>query len=229
MLFVASAGCGRLAFETDARRGSGQTDDGGGDVVDMQSSVDAFVNTACSYQCAIDVLANSNTCSGAISASLMGSRGTAVIDMTGATELELRAMVCDPTEWVLHLGDSPTNDGSGGDIGSTSNDAEMQLFFGTNYQVWGNDYVPGTKTLTNVLDAVATTGCSSLVVIARDQYVELVQPVTDVVSSQYALRINPPVDTEGTPDALWYLGMNRTIGNMLRNGTGLQNVSLCLR
>lgn len=231
LLFVVGAGCGRFRFEDDARLGSSDalTDDGGS-TIDMQSSVDAFVNSACLYQCAIDVLANSNTCSAAVSAMLMGSRGTAVINMSGYTELELRAMICDPTEWVLHLGDSPTNDGQGGDVGTTSNDAEAHFIFGTQYQVWGNDYVSGAaKTLADVPNALPASGCSSVVMIVRDQYIEVAQPVSNIVNSQYALRINPPTDMEGTPDALWYLGMNRTIGSMLRTGTGLQNVSLCLR
>jgi len=132
--------------------------------------------------------------------------------------------------WVVHLADSPTCDGGGGDVGTSSNDAEVYFFNGVDYQMYGNDYAPaGSKLLSDNVGLLPASGCSSVELIARDQYLELVQPTSIVVTSPYALRINPPTDTEGTPDALWYVGINRTYGSMLRTGSGVQSLSLCLR
>ena len=218
--------CGRLEFTgRDATTGDALQD-----AIDGQAAIDAFVDTSCAYQCAIDVVGNTNTCSGAIVTAVMGSRGRADVDMTGYTELELRAMVCDPSGWVVHLADSPTCDGGGGDVGTSSNDAEVYFFNGVDYQMYGNDYAPaGSKLLSDNVGLLPASGCSSVELIARDQYLELVQPTSIVVTSPYALRINPPTDTEGTPDALWYVGINRTYGSMLRTGSGVQSLSLCLR
>jgi len=44
------------------------------------------------------------------------------------------------------------------------------------------------------------------------------------------LRINPPSDTEGAPNALWYFGLNHVVqSSFARTGTGAQTANICLR
>jgi hypothetical protein len=45
----------------------------------------------------------------------------------------------------------------------------------------------------------------------------------------HLLRIDPPTDAEGTPDALWHLGLNRSYANSTRTGTGTTVTTLCFR
>src|SRR5690242_10735651 len=56
-----------------------------------------------------------------------GGKAAYKIRMTGYRRLDLFASVCNPSGWWLHLGDSPTNDGYGGDYGSTDHDAEAHM------------------------------------------------------------------------------------------------------
>jgi len=86
--------------------------------------------------CFIDLANNTfdNQATGAISFVLGPSGGQAVvkINLNPAQSGFSRALVSvnyssTPTNWTLNIGDSSTNDGFGGDAGTQSNDAEMQI------------------------------------------------------------------------------------------------------
>src|SRR4051812_45913335 len=50
------------------------------------------------------------------------------VDLTGCTSARLVAQYEGlPHDWTLNIGDSPTNDGFGGDAGTTDNDAELWI------------------------------------------------------------------------------------------------------
>src|SRR5687768_10590506 len=59
------------------------------------------------------------TCSGDVGETaiqaLAGERARLVVDMTNATELRVAFELCDPDGYVLNIGDSPSNNGGGGD------------------------------------------------------------------------------------------------------------------
>jgi hypothetical protein len=148
-------------------------------------------------------------------------RMTATIDMTGFSSVQITLEACDVTGWVFHVGDSPTNDGFGGDSGSSSNDAELQVYLG-NLAVYGNDSFGGVRLSETA--ALPTSGCGTYEITLSDQRV---MTPTMMAMGAELLRIDPPTDAEGTPDALWYLGANRTYANATRTGTGLRSLALC--
>jgi hypothetical protein len=145
------------------------------------------------------------------------------------SELVLSVRVCDPTGWTVHVGDSPSNDGGGGDAGQFSNDAEAQLL-GLELAVISNQMHPsGPATdLYRNPAYVGATGCTDFRWTVRDQFFGSDRGAISV-TSPYALRIDPPSDSEGPPDALWYVGLNRTYGSAARTGTGATSAAFCLR
>jgi len=61
--------------------------------------------------------------------------------MTGRSTLGMSITLCNPTNWVVNLGDSPSNDGGGGDATQFSNDAEIQIFMPTGLTIYSNQMV----------------------------------------------------------------------------------------
>jgi hypothetical protein len=93
--------------------------------------------------------------------------------------------------------------------------------------IFNNDV--GSATLAHQdLAWAPASGCSTRSVLVSDSRVSSCGPAsTFALSSPTLFRINPPTDLEGTPDALWWLGLNRTYGSAARTGTGLQSTTLC--
>jgi hypothetical protein len=153
---------------------------------------------------------------------------TATVDMTAFTQMELTVSLCNPTGWTVHVGDSPTNNGGGGDASTFSNCAELQLL-DTTMTGLTNDYDPvHPGPLFTSPGYMPATGCTTFTWIVSDQRVQSSSPVLDY-TSPYLLRLNPPADLEGPPDALWYVGLDRTYGEATRSGTGVQTGHFCLR
>jgi hypothetical protein len=217
------AACGKIHFEARAIDGGDSSSDaaGGAGMADA-SIIDARV---CANSCSITMSVDGPYCGGAIT--VAGNQGFGTIDMTGRTELFVAAFICDSTGYVVHVGDSPSDDGGGGDAKDSSNDAEVYLN-GSTFEAWGNDFSPpGARQLENAPGFAPAAGCFDFEMAVRDQEVETTKPAQLVVQSPFLLRINPPMDREGIPDALWHIGLDRTPGGLLRTGSGLVNVSLC--
>jgi hypothetical protein len=129
---------------------------------------------------------------------------------------------------VLQIGDSISNHGAKGDYTSTSNDAQL-LLTGTELLLHGNDYHLPTSALGTAAAYVDAVGCTTRRITVRDQRVDAEGPTPLVVDSEFALRLDPPMDDEGTPDRLWYLGINRLVNSVVvEEGTGLSTASFCL-
>ncbi len=186
----------------------------------------------CVYTCSVDVASTTTDCAGAITGAfgvgLNRDRFTATVDMGGLTELTLSVTICDPTGFTVHVADSPTCDGFGGDAATSSNDAEVQLS-GTTLGVYANQNAsPPSMLLYSDAAFVAASGCTMFTWTVRDQFFGAdVGSVSE--ASPYLLRIDPPTDTEGVPDALWYVGLNRSYGSTARSGTGVSTATLCVR
>jgi len=152
------------------------------------------------------------------------------VDMNGYTEMALTFSVCNPIDWTVHVADSNTCNGYGGDGGTFSNDAEVHLT-GTSLLAYPNQYGSdaGVTNLLTAADFVPATGCSIRTLLLGDQYLDTPGGEFAKVESPYLLRINPPADGEGPPDAIWYLGFGRTVGSSSRSGTTWASSSICLR
>ncbi len=182
----------------------------------------------CGYECTIDLVANTTTCGEGITVDF-DDRG-AVLDLTGRTGVEFTLGFCDPSGFSFHLADSPTCDGYAGDSGTSANDAELHTD-GVVFVVYANDYGSAANR-TLLLDDNYTSGggCFERSLWVGDGVVRSFDQCFEV-ESPFSLRLNPPSDTEGPVDSLWYLGLNGIYSGQGNNrpGTGLQRVDLCLR
>lgn len=204
-------------------------DDSGDEVADMsttQGSDSESGGEACLYECTVNLEAGTSTCDGAVNVAASSPAMAGTIDMNGYQELSLGFEVCEPTQWVLHLADSDSSDGYGGDGGTSSNDAELYLL-GSDLYVWANQTCESSEPFHVESGFADAGGCSTHTIVVRDEGIASAAHALDL-SSPCLLRINPPDDSEGTPDALWHVGLNRTFLEP-RTGTGLASATFCLR
>jgi hypothetical protein len=233
LFLMLSGGCGRISFQHHERRS-----DAGADA-DTDAGPLPDAGPPCAYQCSVDTTLPEGTGTDCAAPTIgpvafLADRYTFVVDMTGHSTLRFEADVCDPTGWAFHIGDSESNNGNMGDSGHTSNDAEIQIMDGVVLGIFGNDAapMPGTPVYQDAAYLPAA-GCATRVLEVRDSAVIGVEPPFEV-RGDYLLRIDPPTDAEATamgrgPDALWYIGINRTIGASDRVGTGTRMVRFCVR
>jgi hypothetical protein len=204
-------------------------DDSSDEVADTsttQSSESEGSGEVCLYECTVNLEAGTSSCDGAVSVAAATSAMAGTIDMSGYHELSLSFEVCEPTQWVLHLADSDSSDGYGGDAGTSSNDAELYLL-GSDLYVWGSEACESTEHFHLESNFAPSSGCSEHLITVQDQGIASVAHALSL-SSPCLLRIDPPEDDEGTPDAVWHVGLNRTFLEP-RTGTGLTSATFCLR
>lgn len=180
----------------------------------------------CANECTVDTVASTSTCTGRVTAlELSAGQGRLRVDLAGLTALRLMVAICDPSGWVLNVGNSPGNDGYGGDAGEFSNDSELQLM-GTTLSVYANDDGASAQLLSDA-SFVPASGCVSREVEVSDGKVTTLAPA-HAVDSPYVFRLNQP-DSTGTPDAVIYIGLNRVVrSDSPRVGSGLRAASVCL-
>ncbi len=191
---------------------------------------DCFLSAACAVLCQIDPVAGTSDCGPPVSGLAWSGpgRGTATIDMSGFTTLDLEVSACDPSGWSFVLADSPATDGFGGDSGLFSNDAELEIWSRRALLNFSDDRPMPGPTSREIGRVLSATGCSTHVISVSDGR------VSECAGGEYvgmdSLRIDPPIDREGPPDALWYLGIQQTMsGRVDRVGTGMTRLRLCFR
>jgi hypothetical protein len=153
------------------------------------------------------------------------------VNMSTARSLVMEVEVCDPAGWIFHMSDSPSGNGWGGDGGTTSNDAEFQLNAASpnvGMAVYASDLAHGQYqgAMQSHLFSGAN-GCVTRRILVADQ-----QLATDdglAMCDPALLRINPPSDAEGTPDAMWWIGIGSTFSDPSRSGAGMQRMTFCVR
>lgn len=98
--------------------------------------------SSASYAATCDVFPT-NTCSTSVASVSTGTTSAgdktavAAVSMSGYQRLDVFARVCDPSGWALHMADSPTTNGWGGDAGTTDHDAEAYIYDGDGFQFYG--------------------------------------------------------------------------------------------
>jgi hypothetical protein len=145
--------------------------------------------------------------------------------MAGFGQVEITITACDPQGFVFHVADSPSNDGGGGDGGDSSHDAELHVVDRELAVFLAENRSDRTYIVEDYLDE---EGCTTKTMTLGDGVVQLYSGSS--LCSPHLLRIDPPEDAEGSPDAYWYLGLNGAVreGSQER-GSGLQSVELCFR
>lgn len=186
----------------------------------------------CEARCTVDLLGETTDCPDEYGVEFTDAgRGRARIEMPSPHHmLLLDARVCNPRKWVLHIADSPTNDGAGGDAGTTAHDAELYLYDRA-IALFGSDNSDprraGRLWSANLPDFAPPSGCLDVRFGIADRAVT-VEPVCRMFISNDMLRLDPPTDAEGTPDRVWHFGFNQTYRSVDRLGSGLRSVELCV-
>lgn len=132
--------------------------------------------------------------------------------------------------WSLNIGDSPTNDGYGGDSASNSNDAELQILNNT-LSVYASDYGQ-SKLIRSEPGIVPTTSSRNIRFKISNNKVEYWknkdQSTKKTVTNSNLFAFDGRNDAEGPEDYKLYLGINRVIGGTARTGTGIRLVDIYL-
>ncbi|KAL3842050.1 hypothetical protein ACJMK2_020115, partial [Sinanodonta woodiana] len=137
-----------------------------------------------------------------------------------------------PYLWTLDISDSRTGDGYGGDNGTTSNMAEVQIH-NKQMRIYGN-MLPGYMDassdgglLIKTIDNFVNKGSRALIDIS-DERVEWRSKVKDFLESKFLFTLNGQKPVHGEIDYYIYIGFNRVVAGSFRNGTGLCYATISL-
>lgn len=151
----------------------------------------------------------------------------------------LRTRVCDATGWTVNIGDSPTNDGWGGDTESTSHDAEAQALNGA-LAVYRSDIGSGNYLACQFAGPPSTAGCITQDWIINNDSLKFDSNTGDPsnalkVCTGAALFDFPGYDEADAEDPTCtyadklYVGLNGVVdGDPSRVGTGVQQACFFL-
>ena len=139
----------------------------------------------------------------------------ATIDLSDADGLVMQVELCDPTGTSFELGDART-------LASSAKDARV-VVEGNAMSVHAASG-SGVET-SRVSGWVAETGCTTRTISLTDQLVYFAETEAGLCGPAM-LRINPPTDEEGTPDALWHLALGRALEGDA-TGTVPRAIDLC--
>lgn len=129
----------------------------------------------------------------------------------------------EPSGWTLNLGDSPTNNGFGGDSGIASN-AELQIL-DQNLGVYNAATVPEEVDLLAFQHLALANG--ALNVIVENQKISWGQPYSALQSFGLERLFAIP-DASSADGRRIYLGVNRVVANTSRTGCGARRVLISL-
>ena len=193
------------------------------------------------YSCTAEMAASGHDCNFVdvflYGASNVSEERIAIVDLD-ATELwqsfVLRVETCDPSGWTVHIGDSITNNGYGGDSQSTQHDAEVQNFDGV-VSSYSSDF--GASNLAHQF-ANPVSGCVvQQYYVANDWFVFDPDAATsgDLLYAYNPLSFDFPAydeadleDPMGLLEDRLYVGINKTFNAGSRTGTGVQKACFYL-
>lgn len=148
--------------------------------------------------------------------------GLYAIDVSSHDGVIVEMEICDPTGTVFQISDSSTGAPGGGDAGTTAHDADV-LLDATSLHVRASTAAETPESL--VESFVGAAGCSTRRMVLAEQTFWLLDNQVGLCGSGM-FRNMPPVDSDGTPDALWHLAANASVDGAA-TGTGLRSVEIC--
>lgn len=144
----------------------------------------------------------------------------------GCHEAQIAVEYYRPTAWTVHIADSPTSDGYGGDAGTTVYNSELWinqqvLWVASNYSPGGNDNELAQENL--------DLNYGALKFVVKNQSISWGPPYnvmeTPGTKKLFALP-DPSNPSEGYSV---YLGLNRVVANnAIRQGCGLQRAMITI-
>ncbi|HRI67678.1 MAG TPA: hypothetical protein PK156_25715 [Polyangium sp.] len=193
--------------------------------------------------------------SGIVTNLVAGTAATYRIKMTGYRRMDIFANVCNPSGWWLHVADSPTNDGWGGDGASTDHDAEAHMN-GTTFSYFSAwDVARGEAGTRAIAQYAYPGGCRTVRMTAFHPssspastfryFSDNANSLPSVeVASLHGLKIGYTACASATATTraiecdwenssltdkdYWYIGVNRTVGDGSRSGSGVSSVCIVL-
>jgi len=150
------------------------------------------------------------------------------VDMQDWSRLQVGTRIQNPHHYSLHIGNSPSNNGWGGDSGQFSNDSEFHLY-NDSVLVYGNDHI-GSPLLHSQANAVPS-GLPYVWATVCDGYFNwYAWDPTSNVGSQFTVTDavglfqidgnEQDVNASGN-DTKLYIGLERTVGSSSRTGGDL--------
>ena len=139
-----------------------------------------------------------------------------------------------PRLWTLDISDSAFGDGYGGDNGTTSNMAEIQVF-NRQMRIYGNDlpgYLDATidgGLLLKVVDDFVEDGKRGRIEISDEKVRWVERGKKHMIESKFLYTLNGQNATYGRSDYDVYVGFNRVVAGSFRNGFGLCRVKVTLQ
>ena len=138
-----------------------------------------------------------------------------------------------PTFWTLDISDSPTGDGYGGDNGTTSYMAELQIR-NKQLRIYGND-LPGHMDassngglLIKTIDGFVKRGTRAKFDISDERIEWRSRMHKDNLESKFLFALDGQEPIYGAKDNYLYVGLNRVVAGTFRNGSGLCEVVISL-
>jgi hypothetical protein len=129
------------------------------------------------------------------------------------------------TAWTLNIGDSPTNDGYGGDAGSPDSEAEMQIV-NDDMAVYSSALAPGV--VDNLLRQRLALTNGAVKFVVCDQYLSFGNPNGILTTPNLKKLFAMPDSGVGNSDI--FVGLNRVIsGPGSRHGKGLRRATISLQ
>ncbi|MCP4709235.1 MAG: PKD domain-containing protein, partial [Planctomycetes bacterium] len=132
------------------------------------------------------------------------------------------------TGWTVNIGDSPSNNGYGGDSGDTWNGAEMQIV-NSKMSIYSLALGSGDSPLLLDVDNIVTQGDTVSFEVSNHHFAWTSPNATDELNSPRLYIL------DGTPDAGFntvdydiYAAFNRVIGSTRRSGSGASSVRVKL-
>lgn len=199
------------------------------------------------YTCVVDIVFGFTDCTDGVVTvtSSSGNQRVTQVDLNAAfnwQSLNVLVETCSPSGWTVNIGDSPTNNGGGGDGGSTAHDSEAELN-GTVLNVFYSD-VGGNGPHSTLNNAISSFGCTTQQWTVTEDQISYDDDgnTADVprfisrgrLGTPSSLFNFPPYNEADSQDSsgTWaddiFVGLNRTVGTASRSGSGVQRACFFL-
>lgn len=138
-----------------------------------------------------------------------------------------------PRMWTMDISDSPTGDGYGGDNGTTSNMAEMQMH-NKQFRIYGNnlkghmDASSDGGLLIRTIDNFIRKGSRVKIDISDERLEYKSGKYKDFLESRFLYTLNGQDTEYGLKDYSVYVGLNRVVAGTYRSGSGLCRATITL-
>ncbi len=161
------------------------------------------------------------------------------VDMSEAQCLKMDVRILNPIGWVLNVGNSPSNNGAGGDGADFTNDSELDIRVLEDTPLPGalraytNDNAEETRPILTVENFVHRRGYNRINIEIGDQCLRAARTrrgkTNAQLQSDFIYRLDGPDEEASENDSLYWIGLNRVISDGSgRLGGGVRNVNFSL-